>query len=248
MAYFGAAITDVLILSLGLSLLLAIIYRVFTKPEEMRRLKGEMKEIRAKMKEAQKAGNQQETNRLLTESMKLNQQQFKGNMKPLMASLLIFILALNIMGGLYGPHVPVAVTYQDVPGLGTVPAGTLTIGDVAYDVVITDDNHSVIVDLNRDGTFDEDSFGREAVIFQEGENYWKFLGPDQGAFPFVPAQQNTFLFTPDILELPFTLPLPAWDFVGFPFFKMSTHIGWFWFYLLITIPTTFLFRKLLGVE
>jgi uncharacterized membrane protein (DUF106 family) len=48
-----------------------------------------------------------------------------------------------------------------------------------------------------------------------------------------------------ILNLPFTLPLASYSF---PFIILRDSIGWFWWYILITIPATMLFRKLLGVE
>ena len=46
---------EIMMFTIGMSLVLAIIYRLLTKPEEMRRIKSNMKEIQAKVKSAQKS-------------------------------------------------------------------------------------------------------------------------------------------------------------------------------------------------
>jgi len=145
-------IQEVLVWSLMLSLVLALIYRLLTKPKEIRSLKEEIKEYKDKMGKARKEGKTEETNRLLSEMMKLNQKQLRSNMKPMLASLLIFFVFLGFLR----------------------------------------------------------------------ETYSSFL-----------------------IQLPVILPLFSYSF---PFIALRESIGWFWWYILITIPSTFLFRKLLGVE
>ena len=145
-------IQEVLLWSLLLSLILAILYRVLTKPAEIRRLKDELKEHRVRMKEVQKSGDKAATDKALSEMMALNQKQLKGNMKPMLASMIIFFVAVGFL--------------------------------------------------------------RDA--------YSNFL-----------------------IQLPFTLPLFSYSW---PFIILRDTIGWFWWYILITIPATFAFRKLLGVE
>ncbi len=145
-------IQEVLLWSLTLSLVLALIYRILTKPREIRAIKEEVKEIRGKMKKSQKDGNTEETNRLLSEMMKLNQKQLRSNMKPMLASMVIFLVAIGFLR----------------------------------------------------------------------DTYSNFL-----------------------IQLPFTLPLLSYSF---PFVVLRDSIGWFWWYILITIPCTFIFRRLLGVE
>lgn len=145
-------IQEVLLWSLLLSLILSALYRILTKPGDIKRLKEEMKFYREKSKKAQKEGNTEEVNRLLSETMKVNTKMMKSNMKPMIASLAIFFIALGFLRDTY----------------------------------------------------------------------------------------STFL-----IQLPFTLPLISYSF---PFILLRDSIGWFWWYILITIPATFIFRKLLGVE
>lgn len=144
--------------SLGLSFLFALLYRVLTKPQESKRLKEEVKLYREKIKKAQKE-SPGEANKLLSEMMKLNQKQLRMNMKPMIASLLVFFVVIGFL--------------------------------------------------------------REA-------------------------------YSSAVIQLPFPLPLPSYTTIfGFlPFLNIGIResIGWFWWYVLITLPATFLFRKLLGVE
>lgn len=142
----------VFVWSLLLSLVLSFIYRFLTKPSKIRNLKKDMKFYREKMSESQKSGNKEESDKYLKESMRLNQEHLKENMKPMIFSMILFIIVLGWLGG----------TYAEL----TVP-------------------------------------------------------------------------------LPITLPVTGWEF---PFIGMTMQYNWFWWYLVITVPFTFVFRKLLGVE
>jgi uncharacterized membrane protein (DUF106 family) len=145
-------IFEVFLWSILLSLVLALIYRFLTNPEEIRRIKGEVKFYREKVKKAQKEGNKEETNKHMSDMLKLNQQHMKQNMKPMFLSMIIFFIFLGWLNQTYAALV---------------------------------------------------------------------------------------------VPIPFSLPLLGWEF---PFVYIATEINWFWLYILITIPATFVFRKLLGVE
>jgi len=134
---------EVLIWTLGISFLIALIYRFLTNPDDLRRIRSNMKEVQGKVKKAQKAGNMEEMNALTSEMLKLSQQQFTKNMKPMIASAVIFFV---------------------------------------------------------------------------------FLG-------FIRVQYSNFK-----IATPFTIPV------------IGSDMGWFLWYIVITIPATLLFRKLLGAE
>ena len=130
--------------SLLLSLLMAVVYRTLgKKPADLRALKARSKELKQRADAAKKAGNQEEANKLLTEMLSLSHEQMKGNMKPMLVSLLVFGAALWW-------------------------------------------------------------FAREFVALS--------------------------------IPLPFTIPL------------IGPAANWFWWYLLITVPATVFFRKLLGMD
>ncbi|RLI98566.1 MAG: hypothetical protein DRO99_00425 [Candidatus Aenigmatarchaeota archaeon] len=96
-----SGVIEVLGFTLGLSLALAILYRLLTDPQEMRRIKAEMKRLQDKSKKAQKAGNMEEVNAITGELLKQSQKQFSQNMKPMMASMLIFFVFLGWVGAQY---------------------------------------------------------------------------------------------------------------------------------------------------
>ena len=138
-----SAVLEILAFTFGVTLLYSIISRLLVKPGDVRALKKEIEQHKESMNQAKKENSTEKTNQAMSEMLKANQKLLRKNMKPLLASLVIFFIALSWLAGAY--------------------AG------------------SVII-------------------------------------------------------LPFSLPFFGQD------------IGWFWWYLVITIPFTTLFRKLLGVE
>jgi uncharacterized membrane protein (DUF106 family) len=138
-----SAFLEVTLISLALAFVLSLLYRFLTRPEEMRRIKKEMKFYQEKSKEAQKAGDTAKANEYMKQVMGASQQQFRQNMKPMLASMLVFFVVLGWM-------------------------------------------HSAFASV--------------------------------------------------LVQLPVTVPIAGND------------LGWFWWYFLITIPCTMLFRKLLGVD
>ena len=86
---------ELLLWSTLLALITALLYRLLTKPSEMRRIKAEMNDLKERSGKAQKAGDAKEASRLMSEMMKANSAVFRMNMKPMMASMLLFILVLG---------------------------------------------------------------------------------------------------------------------------------------------------------
>ncbi len=134
---------DILLFTLGVTFFYSLLSRVLVKPEEIRAIKKEIEEYKNKSNEAKKEKNTEKMNQAMSEILKANSKLFRKNMKPMIFSFVIFILALGWLGNAY--------------------AG--------------------------------------AVIF-----------------------------------LPFSLPFFGQD------------LGWFWWYLIIAIPSTIFFRKLIGLE
>jgi uncharacterized membrane protein (DUF106 family) len=86
---------ELFIWSLLLALVTALLYRFLTKPAEMRAAKQAMSELREKANRAQKAGDTKQASVLMSEMMKSNQKVFRMNMKPMMASMVIFFVVLG---------------------------------------------------------------------------------------------------------------------------------------------------------
>lgn len=86
---------EMLLVSVGLALLLAVLYRLLTKPEEMKKIKREMEFFKDKANKAQKAGDLEEMKKQTNEMMKASQKQMKQTMKPMFASMVIFFVVLG---------------------------------------------------------------------------------------------------------------------------------------------------------
>jgi len=241
---------ELFIWSIVISIIYALLYRFLSKPKEMREIKEKMKENKEKLKRAQKEGRKEETSQLYSESMSLTKKQFEMTKKPMFASFaLFFIVVLGFLSPVFGPYAEVEVQETSIGSIGLVNEGTFYFNDAEFSVIIYDENQKVRMDLNGNGNFnDEKEFTRDDLIFEEDGYYWRYIGEHQGRWPFEAPKEDVFLFTPDMLELPFQLPLPTWEMEGVPFVFLATHFNWFWWYVLITLPFIQIFRKLLGVE
>jgi len=95
------AFEEVSLISVGLSLLLALLYKFLVNQGEAKRVKEEMKFYREKISKAQKEGNTTEVSKMSSDMLKASQKQLRLTMKPMLASLLIFGVVLSWLGSVY---------------------------------------------------------------------------------------------------------------------------------------------------
>jgi uncharacterized membrane protein (DUF106 family) len=101
---------EIFVWSLGLSLLMTLASRFLANQQEVRKSKKDMEFYRSKATQAQKSGDIKKMNEYTSEMMKASSKQFRLNMKPMMFSFLIVILAASWF----------AVTYADAKILSPV--------------------------------------------------------------------------------------------------------------------------------
>lgn len=94
------AIIEELLLVSAVLFMSSLIYKFMIKREDMREVKSKMKEKQDRIKELQKT-NPKEATQVLNEMMKLQHKQMKMTMKPMMVSLLIFLLVLPVLPNLF---------------------------------------------------------------------------------------------------------------------------------------------------
>ncbi len=92
---------EVFIWSVSLAFITAFLYRVLTNPNEIRALKKSMEELRSRMSQAQKSGNDAEAKKYMDEMLKAQQSQFRQNMKHMFASFIVFALFLYVFSTQY---------------------------------------------------------------------------------------------------------------------------------------------------
>jgi uncharacterized membrane protein (DUF106 family) len=148
---------EVLVWSLILSLIMVILQKYLTNQNEIRNLKNEMKRYQERINKATKSGDRKEANKLTSEMMKLSGKQFHQNMKPMMVSMVIFLGAIWMIGGIYGGFT------AEVQG----SSGLFVPGDVQFSVNNPGDGYSLSLDLGGGETFSEgDRFGFGGTTYE----------------------------------------------------------------------------------
>ncbi|GEM_PF-1345624 len=209
----------VLIWSLLISFASSAIYRVLTNPEEIRRIKKEARHYGDKMKKAQKAGDKANMNKYLNEQLKLQGKATKQHMKPMVVSMLLFFIALGWLNGQYSGFC-VQMTGADPNCLAIDNAtNSFSYMDSQYALTLEKDGDKVTGFV-----LNGKSHENFDMIRLEGKTYQ------------VAGNQEKVMFSQILAISPVAIP-----FIG-------SYLSWFWWYFLIVIATSFLFRKLLGVE
>ncbi len=89
---------EILIISLTLGFLTSLTYRLLTNPKEAKALKKTVQDYSERMKKAQKEGNTKEHEKYLNESLAHQKKIFSMSMKPMMVSLIIFLVGFQFLG------------------------------------------------------------------------------------------------------------------------------------------------------
>lgn len=215
---------EIFLWGLGISLILSVIYRIFTDPGKVRQIKKDMEFLKKKSKEAQKKKDTKKANEHMSEMMKLSQKQMKLNMKPMFISLAVVMILLGFMHTAYSGS---TVEFEE-PG-DSYATGEFTFDGLDYGVKSekTDDGMRTFIDIDNDGDFADDTAYSNGEVVELGGSKWSIQASED--------LQSTRMDL--VVELPFMIPVIAW-----------THLNWLFWYVLVTIPATWIFRKMLGVE
>lgn len=215
---------EIFIWALIISFIISVIYRVFTKPGEIRQLKKDMKFYRKKSKEAQKNKDTKKANEYMSEMMKLSQKQMKHNMKPMFITMGIVLVLLGFINNTYSGVVVETTRIDEVTSLGYFSYAGFNHSLISEKLNETDIR--VVIDTNDNNDFsDEKGYLRDEIAYIENTQ-WSVSPQDMNR-----TTMNI------IMKLPFTIPILNWEYLNW--------LGW---YILVTLPFTWIFRKFLGVE
>jgi len=207
--------------SLLIAFVFSALYLVLVDQQKMKRIKSEIKEIQEKMKKAQKSGNDKEIKALFSNSMKLQNEMMRLTLKPIIVSMLIFFIIIPWMYTNYGD-----VSAKIVDG-----KGAFTYNNVGYNVSVSGTQFAI------SGDNQTHDFG---YIIELGGKTWgtSYKTDARGFFERwrnVPVY-GTLTFENVRYKLPFHFP------------GVGDNVGWLGLYIIISIPATMLFRKILGVD
>jgi uncharacterized membrane protein (DUF106 family) len=214
---------EIFLWALLISFIISLIYRIFTKPEEIRQLKKDMTFYRGKLKEAQKNKDTKKMNDYSSEMMKLSQKQMKHNMKPMFITMGVVIILLGFIHNAY------SVVAVETPQTGGEGMGYFSYAGFNHSLrseKLNETDIRVSIDTNDNLDFSDDGGYLMGEVAYIGNVYWSVSPEDMN------------LTTMGILvKLPFTVPLLGWG-----------YFNWLLWYVLATLPATWIFRKFLGVE
>lgn len=215
--YTGALLT-VATVSIGLSAVLMILRYLLMDLDKHEEVQERRKELNKKMKKAQKKGDTEKTNKHMQEMMSMQKDLFQLQMKPMLASMVIFFIILPWM---YVTFIPIV---SAAPANGNTFSGELVYNGhtLPVDVVNQTDADPVVVVNNTEYSVGDD--------FMMQDLHWKVkaINPSDDGY-------NVRLAA-EIIRMPFSLPL------------VGDELGWFGTYFLFVLPFTIIFGKLLGIQ
>ncbi len=201
-------------ISMFISFLLSISYKLFVNQNKVKYIRTELKELKTKMNAAKKKGKEKELKTLFDKSLKLNNEQLMLNMKPLLASMVLITLFLPWLGHAYG----------DVNAAIEDGKGTYAYDNIEEVFTITDGDDPIV-------TFEKTELGTlengDEVVIGERAHKIEIEKKDE--------KINKVKFMSFRADLPFSLPI------------FGNTVGWLGLYIIISMPATFLFRKMLNV-
>lgn len=96
-----SAFVELTVITIGISLIIMLMYRFLTKPEEIRKIKNEIKHYKELMNKAHKNGDVKGAQKYMSEMMKLNNEHLRHNMKPMLLSMIFVVVVLGYVSKAY---------------------------------------------------------------------------------------------------------------------------------------------------
>ncbi len=210
--------------SVCLAGLFSVIRYLLLNHEKADEIQDKISEKQEKMKEARENDNHKKASEYTKEVFKHNQKFMMLNMKPMIGTMVFVALIFPWLGASFAPVVQVQEVDDDVYDGNFTYAGQQT--------PITIENTSEQFTVSTDGQ--KVSTGEQLEIngFQWTVKDFRERSPGIFSSTEGPAVGFNGMFVP----LPFSLP-----FIG-------PALNWLGFYILIAMPLTFAFNKLLGIQ
>ena len=107
----------VFIVGASVSIIMSLINKKFLGSEAAQEVKKRMQEIRAIMLDAQKCGDMKKVNECLRELMKINSEYLRFMIKPMLISLVLFMMIVPALRGNFTGKT-IATVPKTIPGIG----------------------------------------------------------------------------------------------------------------------------------
>ncbi len=219
------ALIEITIFSVILSFVLVLVTKFVTDQKAIKDIKDKTAALKKMVKEAQKKGNQGEVKHYSDLMFKVSRNQFKYSMRSMIVSLVVVAIALGWLNQTY--H---GTTFDMAPESDSSLAvksilGTFNYGGPEAKLRVFEDSKWVI-DLNGNGDLSDETIHNPGDFVEFSGLVWGISS----------ISENSATFTLFPAKVPFKMPF------------LGNYLTWFWLYLIITIPTSLIFRKLLNVH
>lgn len=107
----------IFLIGAAVSVIMELVNKKVLGNERAKEVKKMMQEIRSKILEAQKAGEIEKMNEELAKLMKINSEYLKFTIKPMIVSVILFILIVPFLNSVYS-GMTVASIPKFLPGIG----------------------------------------------------------------------------------------------------------------------------------
>ncbi len=206
--------------SVVLAGLFSVIYWWLLDIERADEIKDKLNDYQDKMKEARENDEHDKASDHLKKTLQLNQKFMMLNMKPMIATMVFVGLFFPWLGATYAPTIQMNQTDN------ATYQGQLNYA--GQDTLITAQNTSSGIQVSSEGS----TAGIKGEI-QAFNMQWQVINFNTVD---VDTHDANLKLNAEFLKLPFSLPL------------VGGALNWLGFYILIVMPLTYIFRKILGVQ
>jgi len=204
--------------SVALAGTFSLIYWRFLDVERQKELKEKLNNQQEKMKEARENDNAEKVSEHMSKSLELNQKFMMLNFKPMIVTMLFVGLFFPWMGATFSPNIPLEQANNGY-------TGELEYASNAVPIEIQNSENNTVLIIG-------DQEVEQGETFEALNLTWEFRGTGGGWFgPDGQTASVSAVFVP--------LPFSLW-YIG-------SALNWLGFYVLIAMPLTFAFRKVLGI-
>lgn len=209
-------------ISAALALIISLLYWLILDAEKRDEIKEKLDKQQEKMKEAQK-DDDKDASKYMKKSFELNRDFMIVNFKPSIATMVLVMLIFPWLGSTFSP------------AIGMQPTGNSTFqGNLTYaqqQTPITVDNTTANVTVIVDG--EEYAVGDK---FSEYGIDWRIKNFHYSEGGFTSTEGYKLKTSAEFIPLP----------IGLPF--AGDELNWLGYYIIVLMPLSILFRKLLGVQ
>lgn len=208
--------------SASLALIFSLIYWWLLDIEKADEIKSEIKEHQEKMKEARKEEDPDDASNYMQKTMEKNQELMMLNLKPMIATMVFVALIFPWLGATFAPTIPMEQQ-------GNMFVGQFEYAGQSTEIVVDNSTNPPNVGINDQKT---NVSGKIKAYGLE----WRVTGFKHSNNGFFSMNEGMVLKLNGIfVNLPFSLPLAG------------EALNWLGYYILVAMPLTFVFRKMLGV-